>query len=252
MLARLLFDSSGVYGARGLRATRHLYASLRWGDDLPRLAAYFNTDKWGSHRYAAHYQAHFAPLRRKTLRILEIGVGGYGDPRLGGESLRMWKAYFPKAQIYGLDLADKTLHDEPRIKTVRGSQDDEELLRQLSGSSGPFDIIIDDGSHMNAHVLRSFAVLFPLLAPDGMYAIEDTQTAYWRRFGGADAGDAAAPTSMNFLKGLIDGLNHREFLHPPPEPSYFQRHIIALHFYHNLVFVKKGINDEASNVPDHT
>ena len=47
------------------------------------------------------------------------------------------------------------------------------------------DIIIDDGSHLNRHVVKSFQVLFPLLADDGIYVAEDTQTAYWPGEGGS-------------------------------------------------------------------
>jgi hypothetical protein len=251
ILSRVLQDAASALSARLGRAAGTGYVHLRWGRDLPALAAYFGTDKWGAHWYAQHYQTHFAPLRRKPIRLLEIGVGGYADPQSGGESLRMWKAYFPNGLIYGLDLADKRAHDEPRIRTLQGSQDDETLLKSISAQYGPFDIIIDDGSHVNAHVLKSFGVLFPLLSENGLYVVEDTQTAYWPEFGGAPAADHAAPTSMNVLKALVDGLNHREFPRTGElSPSYVERHVVAMHFYHNLVFIQKGLNDELSNILD--
>ena len=62
--------------------------------DLINLATRYGTDKWGSHYYAQHYDAHFSKYRNKKIKILEIGVGGYKDPNKGGESLRMWKEYF--------------------------------------------------------------------------------------------------------------------------------------------------------------
>jgi cephalosporin hydroxylase len=250
MLWKLLGELCTLLAAKAARAARHRYARLRWGRNLPALAEYFGTDKWGSHWYARHYQRHFAALRRKPLRILEIGIGGDDDPRAGGKSLRMWKAYFPRARICGIDIVDKRVHEEGRIRTFVGSQDDEAFLLRLSREQGPFDIVIDDGSHMNAHVIRSFQILFPLLKEDGIYAVEDTQTAYWPEFGGAFSRDAAAPTSLNFLKRLTDGLNHREFRGPGADlaPDYFDRHIVAMHFYHNLVFVQKGLNDEPSNM----
>lgn len=252
MLGKLLRDVGVVLGQQAARAARHRYARLRWGSDLPALAKYFGTDKWGAHWYAQHYQRHFAALRRRPLRILEIGIGGYADPAQGGESLRMWKAYFPRASVCGVDIHHKHAHDERRIKTFVGSQDDEDFLQRLNREQGPFDIVIDDGSHMNAHVIRSFQILFPLLKEDGIYVVEDTQTAYWPQFGGAPAQDTAAPTSLNFLKRLTDGLNHREFPVRGPHfaPGYFDRHIVAMHFYHNLVFIQKGVNDELSNILD--
>ena len=58
----------------------------------------------------------------------------------------------------------------------------------------------------------------------------------------------AAHTSMNFFKSLIDGLNHEEFAAPIRDPDYFDRHIVGMHFYHNLIFIEKGENNEGSNV----
>ncbi len=232
------------------RRLKDLLPAWWYRNDLPRLAQYFGTDKQGGHCYAGHYQHHFAPWRHRALRVLEIGVGGLEDPRAGGESLRMWKAYFTRAAIVGIDIYDKSSHDEPRITTIIGSQADAAFLRRVHEEHGPFDIIIDDGSHFVEHAITTFKVLFPLLAKDGIYAVEDTQSSYWPEargipFGGST--DLNAPhTSMNFLKSLVDGLNHVEFLSPDYVPSYFDKHIVALHFYHNLVFVYKGVNDEGS------
>jgi hypothetical protein len=52
---------------------------------------------------------------------------------------------------------------------------------------------------------------------------------------------------MNFLKSLTDCLNHKEFIRPGYSPSYFDRNIVAIHFYHNLVLIYKDKNDEESN-----
>jgi hypothetical protein len=50
-----------------------------------------------------------------------------------------------------------------------------------------------------------------------------------------------------FLKKLTDSLNYEEFLKPGYQPSYYDEHIVAMHFYHNLVFIQKGQNKEGSN-----
>lgn len=216
--------------------------------DLARLALIYGTDKGRSHRYVAHYARHFGHLRKKRLTLLEIGVGGEEAPLEGGNSLRMWRRYFPNARIVGLDCFDKSAHAEERIRIYRGDQSDETLLRRIVAEVGQPDIVIDDGSHVNGHVIKSFEVLFPLLADDGIYVVEDTQTAYWPQFGGSSDDLRQAPTSMCLLKGLADGLNHEEFIKPGYRPSYYDRHVVALHFYHNLVFVQKGRNDEGSNI----
>jgi len=217
-------------------------------NDLVTLATLYGTDKWNSHWYAQHYQKHFYPLRQKKLNILEIGIGGYEDPQAGGESLRMWKNYFPKSVIYGIDIYDKKAHEEDRIKIFQGSQEDESFLKELVAISGGFDIIIDDGSHINEHVIKTFNILFPLLNNGGIYVVEDTQTSYWPTYGGNSDDLNSSKTMMSMFKNLVDCLNHEEFIKPGYSPSYFDKHIIAMHFYHNMVFLYKGDNNEGSNI----
>jgi demethylmacrocin O-methyltransferase len=217
-----------------------------YAHDLTALAKIHGTDKWGLHWYTPHYEDHFRRLRKKKLRILEIGVGGYANPDAGGESLKMWKYYFPKSSIYSLDVYDKTKLQEHRIRIFRGSQNDPDFLRKVVEQMGGLDIVIDDGSHVNEHVITSFCTLFPLLAEGGIYVIEDTQTSYWPKLGG-DSYDLGNPnTTMNFLKRLTDGLNYEEMARKDYRKSYFDQNIVSLHFYHNLVFVYKGRNEEGS------
>jgi hypothetical protein len=222
--------------------------SLPFRRHLPWLATIYGSDKWGTHSYASHYARHFRHLRRKKITLLEIGIGGYDDPKRGGASLRMWRRYFPNAQIVGLDYFDKSPHAEKRIRIYRGDQSDENILRKIVADVGPPDIIIDDGSHVNQHVIKSFEVLFPLLADEGIYVVEDTQTAYWPNFGGSSDDLLHAPTSMCLVKRLVDCLNYEEFIRPGYVPSYYDRNITSLHFYHNLVFIQKGPNQEGSNL----
>jgi len=216
--------------------------------NLPMLAMIYGTDKCGSHWYATHYAKHFHHMRRKSITLLEIGIGGYEYPQLGGQSLRMWRRYFPKAQIVGLDYFDKSPHAESRIRIYRGDQSDEVLLRKIVAEVGRPDIIVDDGSHMNGHVIKSFEVLFPLLADDGIYAVEDTQTSYWPSFGGTSEDLVHASTSLCLFKSLVDCLNHAEFIKPGYIPSYCDQYVVAVHFYHNLVIIQKGLNNEGSNI----
>ena len=62
------------------------------------------------------YQNHFKNFKFKNNNILEIGVGGYEDPYTGGNSLRMWKSYFPFSKIYALDIHEKSFLQENKIK----------------------------------------------------------------------------------------------------------------------------------------
>ena len=214
--------------------------------NLKMLALIHGSNKWGKHWYAQHYENHFAHVRKKKLNILEIGAGGYASPTKGGASLRMWKYYFPKSVIYSVDIYDKSLIQEKRIKIFKGNQADVTFLMDVFKEVGSLDIIIDDGSHFNEHVLTSFEVLFPLLNERGIYVIEDVQMSYWPKFGGDSENLNNPRTMMNFLKNLTDCLNHKEFIRPGYLPTYFDQNIVSIHFYHNIVFIYKGRNKEES------
>ena len=213
--------------------------------NLTELAKRYGTDKWGNHRYTPHYQRHFQQWRDRELNLLEIGIGGYAREGHGGASLRMWKAYFPNAQIFGLDIEDKSFVDEDRIRTFQGSQTDAIVLKDIVAEAGEIDIVIDDGSHRPADIIATFNILFPLLADRGFYVIEDTQTSYWPEWGG-DVDPAAGGTTMAFVKGLVDGLNYEEFVVAPYEPTYTDTHVKEVSCYHNLVVIRKGDNREGT------
>jgi len=187
-------------------------------------------------------------LKFKRINLLEIGVGGYEDPHLGGNSLRMWKKYFPKGTIFSIDIYEKSSLEEKRIKIFQGSQIDKEFLSSVLRVTGELDMIIDDGSHMNNHVIESFKILFPELKDGGIYVIEDTQTSYWKDYGGNSDDLKDTCTIMNFFKSLTDCLNHKEFIKPGYIPTYYDQNITSIHFYHNLIFIYKGKNDEESNI----
>lgn len=207
--------------------------------NLDKLAVINKTDKGRHHWYTRQYKQHFHALRKRKLRVLEIGVGGYSDPGAGGSSLRMWKHYFPQGKIYAIDICDKSRLQEKRIEIFKGSQIDADFLKGVLNKTGPLDIIIDDGSHVSEHVVTTFKILFPLLKAGGIYAIEDTQTSYWPQYGGDSQNLNNPATLMNFFKSLSDGLNYQEYKKPGYQPGYLDKNIASLHFYHNLIFIYK-------------
>jgi hypothetical protein len=215
---------------------------------LNKLAEIYKSDKWGAHFYTPHYITHFHKFKNNKINLLEIGVGGYDNPHSGGNSLRMWKRYFSKGNIFSIDIYDKTFLEEKRIKIFKGSQIDKLFLSEVVKQISELDIIIDDGSHINNHVIETFNILFPFLKEGGIYVIEDTQTSYWPECGGDSKNLNDANTTMNFFKKLTDGLNYKELLLPGYQPSYLEKNIVSMHFYHNLIFIYKGNNNEESNL----
>jgi hypothetical protein len=170
---------------------------------------------------------YFEALKDKQITLLEIGIGGYEYVNKGGESLKMWRDYFSNANIIGFDFYKKELNIKG-VSIYQGSQIDNDFLKSLPA---PFDIIIDDGSHVSSHIISTFDTLFCKLNSGGIYVVEDTETSYWsEHYGGGTL--PTDTTSMNFFKGLCDTLN----------PEYGVSDIYGIktiHFYSGLIFIFK-------------
>lgn len=233
-------------------ATRAADALVRCFDrpqrDIDALACHFGSDKWGDHFYTSLYEHHFERFKNEKVRLLEIGIGGFDSPHEGGESLRIWKHYFPRGQIVGLDIFDKRNLAEDRVSIVQGDQSDRAFLMELVRTHGPFDIVIDDGSHISSHVIASFETLFPCMAEGGLYVIEDLQTAYWPGWNGGTSDRQSTVTTTGYLKQLVDAIHYLDQIEPLPEPlASIGENVRALHLYRNLALIEKGLNrDQAA------
>ncbi len=157
-----------AYAGQGLTGSRTL------GD----IGKHFGTDKCDLQHtfqlsYLDVYETYFRSLRDRDVALVEIGVRE-------GCSLRTWKEYFPKGRIYGIDIDPNCAEIvEDRIAVAIGSQDDEEFLAHCFPGAPEFDIIIDDGSHINEHIIASFEFLFHhRLKSGGIYVIEDLKQSY--------------------------------------------------------------------------
>ena len=223
---------------------------MKHHDELTLLAQKYGTDKGQPNYYTPHYHRLLSGFRQRPLRLLEIGVGGvtslsgHNDPDAGGQSLRMWKEYFPNAQIVSIDIHDKSALQETRIKIYQGSQEDADFLKKVNAESGPFDIIIDDGSHISRHIITSFTVLFPLMASDGIYLVEDLACSYDRKWGGDSFNLNNKKTSMGYFKSLLDLLNHPWIKNPywSANPELIKI-IGAVYFFPELIAIQKGVYD---------
>lgn len=207
---------------------------------LDALALRHGTDKaTNHHKYTPIYERYLGHLRTAPLRILELGVGGDEHPDRGGQSLRMWRDYFPNALVVGVDLHEKRLTDlGPRIKIYRAAQTDPDALAAIDDADGPFDVIVDDASHHNALTPQTFRILFPLLKPGGLYFVEDVHTSYWREHFGGNENPLAQDTIMGYFHWLTHQLND-EGLHPSFQSPQFFGRIEHINFHPQLIAIKK-------------
>ena len=118
----------------------------------------------------AFYRRLLTAFERRPASILEIGVKG-------GGSTAFWKAVFPDATVIGIDIKLKRwLKQNPSADCVvylEADQTDTGTLEEIASKYGPFDLVIDDGSHVSEHQAVTLKCLLPHVRPGGAYVIED-------------------------------------------------------------------------------
>lgn len=185
--------------------------------------------KW--HHYLPLYDRYFATFRNRPIRFLEIGV-------CKGGSLDMWRNYFgPEAIIFGVDIDPNCAEFDGKSAAVRiGSQADAGFLNRVVDEMGGVDIVLDDGSHQNAHIRKSFDALFPRLSEGGIYVIEDLHTAYWWTHGG---GYRYSGNFLETIKTIIDDMHH--WYHSRGQKIPAARDAVkGIHIHDSLVVLEKG------------
>jgi hypothetical protein len=185
--------------------------------------------KWK--HYFPIYERHFKDFVHKSVTFIEIGCGR-------GGSLQMWKRYFgPHARIVGIDINPRCkTFEEDQVEIHIGQQQDDQFLQSLINEVGTPDIVLDDGSHVMSHIIASFQFLYPRMAKNGIYMVEDLHTAYWDEFEG---GLHKPSTFIELCKNLIDELNadHTRGALPPTE---FTKSTLSMHFYDSVAVFERG------------
>ena len=178
------------------------------------------------------YDQHFKRYRNGPVRMLEIGV-------YHGGSLNMWKDYFGDGlQLIGVDINPRAkTFEAPGVAVRIGDQSDPEFLKQLRDEFGQVDIVLDDGGHSCLQQITSYRALYDMVAPDGVYMVEDVHTSYWQEYGG---GLKRPDSFLEFSKQWIDELNSfhvREW--KPEEFTSLARSARSVTFYDSIVAVEK-------------
>ena len=182
--------------------------------------------------------------------MLEIGLQN-------GGSLETWGRCFQHAQaILGCDIDGKCRalsYADSRIQVIVGNANSDPTFRQLA-ALGPFDVLIDDGSHLSEDILIGFLNYFPLLRPGGTYVVEDTHAVYQR-----ESTNIHNPkNALCFFKDLTDIVGY-QFWHKDKSiaqhlgtylsvdvPSFLSEGWIdSIEFRNSIITIKKSLT------PDH-
>jgi len=157
----------------------------KYGSDKGETSTKSNPYNWPSHNYTDFYSLVFGIRRKDIKNVIECGLGtnnpslesSMGIDGKPGASLRMWRDYFPSADIVGCDIDEDILFSEERIKTYYCDQTSSEsvniFLKNAEIIEGSVDIIIDDGLHQYHAGICFFENMIGCLRNDGIYIIED-------------------------------------------------------------------------------
>jgi hypothetical protein len=143
---------------------------------LQELGRKYGTDKsrhsYKNMSYLDIYERYFEKKRLEIKTFVEIGI-------LNGNSLKTWAEYFPNATIYGIDINPECKkYESDRIKILIGDQNDDSFLKRIVTEIPKIDILLDDGSHITSHQIKTFNYLNQNIDKNGFYIIEDLRNSY--------------------------------------------------------------------------
>lgn len=142
---------------------------------------------WNFHKYTQIYDFILNGIRNTATDILECGIGtnnpnvesSMGINGTPGASLRMWRDYFPNANIIGIDIDPGIMFKEERIETFVVDQADTRSINEFKNKIDvKFDLILDDGLHAYHAQQNLFDNTFDLVKDGGLYIIEDCGSSF--------------------------------------------------------------------------
>jgi 23S rRNA U2552 (ribose-2'-O)-methylase RlmE/FtsJ len=136
-------------------------------------------DKGSTHSYIESYEKLLEPYRNGC-NLLEIGLAL-------GDSIKLWDEYLENSKILGVDISvvfdlKKTKNEVAIVEADATKLDFLNLIKDTM-----FDVIIDDGSHMEKDQVNTFNMLKGKMNKGGIYIIEDI---------------LALDSNINMFKGL--------------------------------------------------
>jgi precorrin-6B methylase 2 len=150
-------------------------------NSLDKLFSHYETDKANfinslnesGHGFSKFYETHLSLFKEKKIKILEIGS-------YSGAAAAAFVKYFPNSEVYCLDVNLRNFKYTSKKIHAFGLDvsNHKMMLKFLSKinffeSIKHFDIIIDDGSHIQSDQLIALNFFYKHVANNGFYIIED-------------------------------------------------------------------------------
>jgi hypothetical protein len=161
------------------------------------------SDKWSC--YLHEYEYALAGYRAGPTRVLEIGVQN-------GGSLEIWSKYFVGAElIVGCDVnpdCGQLVFDDDRISVVVGDANTDQTKAEIFQLSHEYQVVIDDGSHTSADIIKAFVNYFPSISDGGIFVVEDLHCGFWQ---GYDGGLYDPLSCVSFFKLMVDVTNYEHW-----------------------------------------
>jgi cephalosporin hydroxylase len=170
------------------------------------------------------------------VKLLEIGW-------YKGASMRTWREWLnPESIVVGVDINQPPEPvDRVHFRRADATTDD---IGRVAVEFGPFDVIVDDGSHLSSHVIASFNRLWPHLIPGGLYIVEDLHVSYHPDWHGHDHPWKPGPggqTSMQFLKGLADDVHYGHAGAGPAARRVLTGRVESIAFHPGVAILRKAV-----------
>ena len=148
---------------------------------LDNLFSHYDTDKANfinsrnepGHGFSKFYETHLNSFKEKKIKILEIGS-------YSGAAAAAFVKYFPNSEVYCLDVNLRNFkYASKKIHTFGLDVSNHKMMLKFLSkinfikSIKHFDVIIDDGSHIQSDQLIALNFFYKYVAIDGFYIIED-------------------------------------------------------------------------------
>lgn len=142
------------------------------------------TDKNTSHSYMGLYDTLLKNKKETAVNVLEVGIGDFGQKN--GGSIKLWRDYFTKATIYGLDILssdrviDELLTDNRVVLyTSTDAYNVDFFTTHFLNKNIKCDFMLDDGPHTLESMKKFIQLYSQLMTDDGILIIEDVQSMEW-------------------------------------------------------------------------